>query len=175
MVPVCSVRNHVCFLGTVFPALDVALLGPDGRPVPLGQPGEVAIRGPTVMWGYVHHGKEAGVVDAAGWFHTGDVAVALLDGGIRVVDRIKDMVLVGGENVYCSEVEHVLVAHPAVAEAAVVGIPNTVMGEVVGAAVVLSTGSNVSMGSLTAWCAARLASFKVPARFVMLEALPKTG
>lgn len=153
--------------------LDVALLGSDGEPVPHGQPGEVAIRGPTVIHGYVHHGKEAGAVDAAGWFHTGDVAVALPDGGIRVVDRVKDMLLVGGENVYSSEVEHVLMAHPCVAEAAVMGIPNTVLGEVVGAAVVLSGG--VTEQALTAWCAARLASFKVPARIAIMEALPKTG
>lgn len=160
---------------SVFPMLDVCILTPDHRPAPPNQPGEIAIRGPTVMQSYLHHGKQPGA-HTDGWFFTGDVGMATADGRILVVDRVKDMVLVGGENVYSSEVESVLLAHPAVAEAAVVGVPHPVLGETVGACVVLVEGV-VAPGSraLMEWCGGQLAGYKVPALVMVCASLPKTG
>ncbi len=162
---------------TVFPMLDVTILSPDHRPAAPNQPGEIAIRGPTVMQSYLHHGKDQSTASLpGGWFCTGDVGVASPDGTIMVVDRVKDMVLVGGENVYSSEVESVLLAHPAIAEAAVVGIPHPVLGETVGACVVVGQGM-VAPGvrALMDWCGERLAGYKVPTVVVVCDVLPKTG
>jgi len=165
-----------------------------------GAVGEVLIRGPTTFDGYWQNPQAtADAFTPDGWFRTGDLATRRPDGYMAVVDRKKDMILCGGENVYCSEVEAVLSSHPAVSQVAVFGVPNAVLGELVAAAVVLRvpqhqgpttagpSSSGVSMlaaaapaaaevrKQLVEWCRARLAHYKVPSHVHVIEAMPVTG
>ena len=128
------------FSGTIgypLPSTDVSVRDADGAPVPAGERGELCVKGPQVMAGYWKRPDEtARVMTPDGFFRTGDVAVMLPDGQVRIVDRMKDMVLVSGFNVYPNEVEDVLVRHPGVLEAAVIGVPDIHSGELVAAFVV---------------------------------------
>src|SRR5690606_36872215 len=122
----------------VLPLSEVRLVDLDNNPVPAGERGEIYVRGPQVMKGYWRNQAATdAVIDAEGWFHTGDVGQADADGFVYVVDRVKDMVITGGENVYPAEVENVLYRHPAVAEVAVLGLPHEKWGEAVTAVVAL--------------------------------------
>ena len=132
--------------------------------------GEVLVRGPTVCNGYLQGRGADSWTD--GWFHTGDIALALPNNCLKIVDRKKDMLLVGGENVYSLEVEHVLQAHAAVHLAAVYGIAHSHLGEQVNAAVVLKDGMAIAERALINFCSARLASFKVPTRIVFKKEFP---
>ncbi|KAJ1546531.1 hypothetical protein HK405_007012, partial [Cladochytrium tenue] len=142
------------------------------RPLPVGEIGELAIKGPTVVKGYWNNDAATRKAIRDGWLLTGDVARVDADGFVYVLDRMKDMVIRGGENVYCVEVESVLFAHPAVADCAVLGLPDRVMGERVAAVVVLAEGASVTPEELRAYCAARLAHFKVPEVVVVRTAPP---
>jgi long-chain acyl-CoA synthetase len=167
------------FTGTIgypVPSTEVSIRSTeDGRPLPPGEAGELCVRGPQVMKGYWNRPDEtARVMTADGFFRTGDVAVMAPDGSLRIVDRIKDMILVSGFNVYPNEVEDVMAAHPGVAEVAVVGLPDETTGEIVTAHVV-SSDPSLTEAALTAWCRERLTPYKVPRRIVFREALPKTN
>lgn len=136
------------------------------------------MRGETVFQGYYNLPEaQADAFTPDGWFRTGDLGVHAPRACIRVVDRVKDMLLVGGENVYTTEVESVLHAHPAVRAAAVFGVASRVMGELVGAAVTLdpSVQPRPDPAALIAWCAERLAEYKVPSAVHILDAMPVTG
>ncbi len=162
-------------IGTPIQGVEMRLVGPSGGDVAAGEVGEVAIRGHNVMKGYWR--REAATREAVpdGWFRTGDLAVQDSDGYFFVVDRKKDLIIRGGYNVYPREVEEVLYEHPAVAEAAVVGIPHPTHGEEVGAAVVLKPGAEATPAELRAFCKERVAAYKYP-RHVWLEAaLPRTA
>ncbi len=141
-----------------------------------GQPGEVLVRGYGVTRGYWEDPEAtAEAIDSEGWLHTGDVGVLDAAGNLRITDRIKDMYLVGGFNAYPAEIEQVLVQHPGVSEAAVIGVPDERMGEVGKAFVVPRAGAMVEPDELIAWCRERLANYKVP-RFVSItDALPKNA
>jgi len=148
--------------------------------VAVGTDGELCIAGPQVMKGYWNRPDETAIAlrsDAAGkvWLYTGDVARMDEDGYSYIVQRKKDMIIVSGFNVYPSEVESVLFAHPAVMEAVVIGIPHAYYGEVVKAFVVCKPGSRVTAEELRAHCAANLAEFKRPAEIEFRESLPKTA
>jgi acyl-CoA synthetase (AMP-forming)/AMP-acid ligase II len=150
----------------------------DDLPVPRGEVprgevprGEVVVRGPSVMAGYLDDPEATAEVLRDGWLHTGDVGELDPEGRLRIVDRLKDMILVGGFNVYPAEVEHALLKHAAVAEAAVVGEPDDRLGEVVVAHLVVRV--PVDDDELTAHCRARLAGYKVPRRFVVHDELPR--
>ena len=166
------------FTGTVgypMPSTDVSIRGEDGREVPAGEPGELCVRGPQVMQGYWQKPDEtARVMTADGYLRTGDVAVLLPDGQLKLVDRIKDMILVSGFNVYPSEVEDVLASMPGVAEVAVIGRPSETAGEAVTAYIVRSEAS-VTEAAVTAWCRERLTGYKVPRSVVFRDTLPKTN
>jgi long-chain acyl-CoA synthetase len=148
----------------------------DRNPVPDGEVGEVAIRGHNIMKGYWRKpDATAEAIDDDGWFYTGDMARIDEDGYFFIVDRKKDLIIRGGYNVYPREIEEVLYEHPAVAEAAVIGIPHATHGEEVGAAVVLKPGAEATAADLQAFCRERVAAYKYP-RHVWLEAaLPKTA
>jgi acyl-CoA synthetase (AMP-forming)/AMP-acid ligase II len=133
------------------------------------------VRGATVTKGYWNRPGETAAAFADGWLKTGDLAVIDCEGYVTIVDRAKDMILCGGENVYSTEVEHVLYAHPAVLEAAVFGVPDDVYGESVRAAVVLRTGAGAGADELIAFCRARLAAYKCPRAIDFLAELPRTG
>jgi fatty-acyl-CoA synthase len=158
----------------VLPLSDVRLVDAGNDPVPPGARGEICVRGPQVMAGYWHN-REAtdAVIDAGGWFHTGDIGQADQDGYIYVVDRLKDMVITGGENVYPAEVEAVLYHHPAIAEVAVLGTPHEQWGEAVTAVVALNPGADLTLQELSAFARDKLAGYKIPLRLEFVDALPR--
>jgi long-chain acyl-CoA synthetase len=150
------------------------------REMPLGEEGEMCIAGPQVMKGYWNKPEETAIAlrkhaDGRTWLHTGDIARMDEDGFSTIVQRKKDMVIVGGYNVYPSEVEGVLFSHPCVMEAAVIGIPDSYRGEVVKAFVVLKPGASCSIKELRAHCTANLAEFKRPVQLEIRETLPKSA
>ncbi len=165
------------FSGTIgypLPSTDVSIRSDDGRALPPGEAGELCVKGPQVMAGYWNRPDEtAKVMTADGFFRTGDIAVLLPDGKLKIVDRIKDMVLVSGFNVYPNEVEEVLASHPGVLEAAVIGVPDEHSGEVV-AAYIVKKDPGLSEADIRAFCKDRLTGYKIPRRIVFRDALPKT-
>jgi acyl-CoA synthetase (AMP-forming)/AMP-acid ligase II len=162
--------------GRPCPGVDVRVVDESGTEVGVGQPGEVVARGANVMRGYWNNREETLGAFRNGLFRTGDVGYQDAEGYLYILDRVKDMIVTGGENVYSGEVEAVLYEHPAVREAAVFGIPDAKWGELVMACVVLKPGTALSVDELIAHCRRSLASYKVPRRveFSDLE-LPKTG
>ncbi|MCH8550617.1 MAG: AMP-binding protein [Natronospirillum sp.] len=160
-------------IGIPAPSTAVQVINETGEPQPLGEPGELCVRGPQVMRGYWNRPEEtAKSIDKDGWFMTGDIAVIQEDGYMRIVDRKKDMVVVSGFNVYPNEVEDALVRHEAVVECAVIGVPDEKSGEAVKAFVV--TNKEVSDKELTEHCRAELTAYKVPRQFERRDELPKT-
>ncbi|SEH50517.1 MULTISPECIES: AMP-binding protein [unclassified Methylobacterium] len=170
-----GMRDFSGTIGYPLPSTEVSIRAVSGEPLPAGQPGEICVRGPQVMRGYWNRPEEtARAMTADGFFRTGDVAILQADGQVRIVDRMKDMILVSGFNVYPNEVEDVLAAHPAVLECAVVGAPSEETGEMVVAHVVLKDPS-VSTDILRAHARTQLTGYKVPRRVVLHETLPKTN
>jgi long-chain acyl-CoA synthetase len=162
--------------GTPFEEIEMRIVDPATRqPLPPGELGEIAARGYCVLDGY-HNDPEAtsAAIDADGWFHTGDLGYIDADGYVYVVDRLKDVVIRGGENVYCAEVEAVLFEHPAVADVTVIGVPDQAMGERVGAVVVPRPGTSVVLDDLRAFAAGRLAAFKRPEALYVVGDIPRT-
>ena len=147
-----------------------------GAPVPVGQPGELCARGYAVMRGYHDApGATAAAIDAEGWYHTGDLASLDSRGYLRIEGRIKDMIIRGGENIYPREIEDVLFAHPALADAVVIGVPDQTWGEVVAAFVRAVPGQPAPPADeLRAWCRERLAPYKTPRHWVFVDAFPMT-
>ncbi|GAA1928614.1 long-chain fatty acid--CoA ligase [Nocardioides lentus] len=144
-----------------------------GRPVPTGEVGEVWVSGPIVMKGYWNRPEATAETIRDGWLRTGDLGTLDSDGDLRIVDRLKDMIIRGGYNVYPREVEEVLHTHPDVVEAAVVGVPDPRYGEEVAAAVVLRPGATLDAEELRRWAKERLSAYKVPHLVQVLPALPK--
>ena len=164
------------FAGRPYPHVDVELRDSGSGALLRGAAtGELVVRGPNVFGGYWRNPEATSAAFADGWLLTGDVAERDADGYYRIVDRIKDMVISGGENVYPAEVEAVLHAHPAVAEAAVVGVPDDRWGEACLAFVVLETGGHVAEEELLEHCRGRLARFKVPRAVRFMEVLPRSA
>jgi fatty-acyl-CoA synthase len=169
-----EVRRKPGAVGYPLWSVEARLARSDGTPCAADEVGELCLRGPHLFSGYWNNAAAtAAALDAEGWLHTGDLATCDRDGCFRIVGRIKEMFISGGENVYPAEVESVLHECPAVAEAAVLGVPDPTWGEVGVAFVVLT--EERSDAELTAFCRARLAGYKVPKRFIRLSALPKTG
>jgi long-chain acyl-CoA synthetase len=160
--------------GQPLPGVDVRVFDPNGREVETGEGGDVVIRGPNVMAGYWKKAEPTAAVLRDGWYWSGDLGYADDEGFIFLVDRAKDMIVSGGENVYCTEVEEALYTHPAVLEAAVFGIPDEKWGETVHAVVVPR--HEVEQGELIAHCRERIAGYKVPRSLELRsEPLPKSG
>lgn len=166
------------FSGTIgypVPSTDVSIRDEKGNPVPPGSSGELCVRGPQVMTGYWNRPDEtAKVLTADGFFRTGDVALMETDGQFRIVDRLKDMILVSGFNVYPNEVEEVLAGHPGVLEAAVIGLPDAHSGEAV-AAYIVRKDPALGEEALRAYCRDRLTGYKVPRHVIFRDSLPKTN
>jgi len=153
---------------------DVAVLDPDGTPCAPGVRGEVCARGPNVMAGYWNQPEATRrVIDDAGWFHTGDVGYLDEDGFLFIVDRMKDMVITGGENVYPAEVESVLYDHAKVSDVTVIGLPDERWGEAITAVVVVADGEVLTLDELRDFGADRLARYKLPTRLETIDALPR--
>lgn len=153
--------------------LEVDIWDEDRTPLPPGEPGEVVLRGPKVFPGYWRDPDATETAFAGGWFHTGDIGVRDDDGYLYIVDRLKDMILSGGENIAGSEVERVLYEHAAVLEVAVVGRPDDRWGEVPVAFVVLRPDTTATSDELLEHCRLQLARFKVPKEIIFVDALPR--
>ncbi|MCS0635387.1 AMP-binding protein [Streptomyces sp. LP05-1] len=164
-------------VGRVLPHLEVKVVDPDtGTTVPRGVPGELCTRGYSVMRGYWDEPERtAEVIDPARWMHTGDLAVLREDGYVQIVGRIKDVIIRGGENVYPREIEEFLHAHPKIADVQVVGVPDERYGEEILACVIPHDPADPpALEELSAYCADRLAHYKVPRRLEILDAFPMT-
>jgi len=151
------------------------IIASDGTAVADGELGEIVVKGPNVMAGYLHNPEATAAAIRDGWLHTGDVGHVDPDGYFFIVDRSKDMIIRGGENIYPREIEEVLYAHAGVLECAVIGIPDEVRGEEVLAVVAPRPDAELDGDELRAFAADRLAAFKVPRRVEVRAALPKNA
>lgn len=159
--------------GRAIPGVEVRIVDNEGRELPRGESGEIVCRGYNVMPGYfADDDATRAAIDTDGWLHTGDIGVMDERGYVTITDRMKDMFIVGGFNAYPAEIENSLLAHPGVAQVAVVGASDERMGEVGHAFVVRRPGVDVSEAALIEWCRPRMANFKVPRRVTFVDALP---
>jgi acyl-CoA synthetase (AMP-forming)/AMP-acid ligase II len=167
--------NKLRSVGRATCLTEVKICDPFGQEVPRGTVGEIVVRGPVVMQGYWGKPKETESALRGGWMHSGDGAYMDDEGFIFIVDRMKDMIVTGGENVYSVEVENAIAQHPSVATSAVIGIPSEKWGETVHAVVILKPSAKVTPEELQAHCRARIASYKCPTTFEFRDALPLSG
>ena len=160
----------------ISPVIELKIVGPDDNEVTTGEVGEIWLKGPTVVAGYFGLPEETAKAFTDGWFHTGDLGRLDTDGNLYVVDRLKDVVIRGGENIYAAEVEAALYEHPDITEAAIIGVPHDRLGEEVGAVVRVRDGVKVTEEEVREHVAARLAGFKVPAHvWIVDEELPRNA
>jgi long-chain acyl-CoA synthetase len=163
-------------VGLPMPTVDVKVVDASGASLARGATGELWIRGPQIMPGYWRNPAATAETVTDGWLHTGDVGFIDADGFVYITDRAKDMIIRGGENIYCVEIENRLVEHPDILDAAVIGIPHLTLGEEVKAVVQLTSGSHLDATGVRAWVAETLANFKVPAYVeVTMEKLPRNA
>jgi len=162
--------------GSALPGVEVRIIELDGDEAATGEPGEVLVRGGNVTAGYWQDPEATReAIDAGGWLHTGDVGS--LDGGgnLKIIDRLKDLFIVGGFNVSPAEVEGVMARHPDISEVAVIGVPDDRLGEVARAYVIAKPGAAPAAEEVTAWCRERLANFKVPRSVIIVDQLPRNA
>jgi long-chain acyl-CoA synthetase len=169
-------ETHPTTCGYALPIGDMRIVGPNGEAIPLGETGELWVRGPHVVKGYWRNPQATEQTFGGGWLRTGDIARLDAEGFCYIVDRAKDMLIRGGENIYCVEVENALAAHPAVIDAAVVGRPHLELGEEPVAVVTVKAGAGLTEADLRAFALERIAAFKTPVRIIMqLEMLPRNA
>jgi long-chain acyl-CoA synthetase len=167
-------HRKVGSVGRPLPGVELRIVDGAGKEVPAGEIGEIVARGPNIMQGYLNRPEDTAEVLRDGWLSSGDLGRCDADGYFYIVDRKKDLIIVGGLNVYPREVEEILTTHPAVAEVAVVGIPDSMRGEIPKAYVVLRPGAAASRQAVLRFARERLASFKVPREVEFCEGLPRT-
>lgn len=160
-------------IGVPIPGCEMRCVDLEGNEVPVGEVGEIAIRGDNVMKGYWHKPEATAEAIPDGWFRTGDLATMDDEGYFTIVDRKKDLILRGGMNVYPREVEELLYTHPDILEVAVVGMPDELLGEQVGAGVTLRPGSTTTPEDIVAWAKERIAAYKYPRKVWIVNELPK--
>jgi long-chain acyl-CoA synthetase len=166
-------RRKAGSIGTPVAGVDFRIVDDQDQDVPDGEPGEIAIRGHNVMKGYWNKPEETAKAIRNGWFHTGDVGIRDADGFYFIVDRKKDMIIRGGYNVYPREIEEVLYEHPAVAEAAVIGVPHPEFGEEIAAVLALKPGESATAEELRLYVKGRVAAYKYPRTVHIVAELPK--
>ena len=152
--------------------MEVRIIGPEGDTLAPGEAGEIALRGPQIMLGYLNQPEATRAAFVDGWYRTGDGGIMDEDGFVTLTDRVKDMIISGGENVYSKEVENAIQGHPAVRDVAVIGIPSAEWGETVHAVVVLRDGHALTLDDLAAHCRARISGYKVPRSMETMAELP---
>jgi long-chain acyl-CoA synthetase len=167
--------NRPGSVGRPLPDVEVAILDPDGNPLPAGVDGEVCSRGPGLMLGYWQDPEQTAETLRGGWLHTGDVGHLDEEGYLFIVDRMKDLIIRGGFNVYPRDVEDALLEHPDITQAAVVGRPDEASGEEVVAVVAVRPGSSLTGEEVVAWARDRLSKYKYPREVRVLEAVPLTS
>ena len=168
-------RHVIGSVGTTASLVEIRICDPEGQAVPPGEQGEICIKGPNITSGYLNNPEETRAAFRDGWFRSGDIGYLDKDGYLFIVDRLKDMVITGGENVYPREVEEILFTHPEVQECAVVGLPDPEYGERVTAFIIPNPSAKPDAQSLKAYCKERLAGFKVPKAFHLVSELPKSS
>lgn len=168
-----SKRLRSC--GVAYPCAEIRVVDADGKSVPTGEVGEIVIRSPVVMKAYWNQPEAYAKAVVGGWFHSGDAGYFDADNYLYIHDRVKDMVVTGGENVYPAEVENALFGHPAIADVAVIGVPDEKWGEAVKAIVVLKPGAVASAEELGAHARKAIAGYKVPKSFDFVETLPRNA
>lgn len=160
-------------VGTAIPGTEIRVAGPDGRSMAVGEPGEVLIRDDKLLIEYLDNPEATkATLDADGWLHSGDVGYLDADGYLKLTDRLKDMYIVGGFNVYPAEIEKQMSGLPGIHQSAIVGVPDARLGEVGHAFIVRSAGSTITSEEIIAWSKANLANYKVPRGITFLDALP---
>ncbi|QKT07673.1 long-chain-fatty-acid--CoA ligase [Gordonia sp. X0973] len=162
-------------VGRVVPSVVARIVDPAGDDVPDGQVGEIVYRGPQLMAGYWQNPRGTADAFAGGWFHSGDLVRRDAEGFVYVVDRAKDMIISGGENIYCAEVENVLFAHPRISEAAIIGRADDKWGEVPVAVVVVADGGDLTLAELEPYLNENLARYKHPKDLVIVDELPRNA
>lgn len=168
--------DHPNSAGYILPTMAMRIVQPDGSDAGEGEPGEIWLSSPALMHGYVGHDEATAETLKDGWLRTGDVGRCDAQGRLTIVDRMRNMIISGGENVYCAEVERVLADHPAVAEVIAYGLPDARLGERVAATVVLAEGQATDAEALTAHARARLAGYKIPRTIELRgDPLPRTS
>lgn len=160
-------------IGLPVHGVEAAILGPDGTVLPPGQKGEIGVRGPNVMLGYLNLPEATEKAFRGGWFHTEDVGYFDQDGYLFLVDRLKDMIISSGENIYPREVEEAIQAYPGVAEAAVIGVPDPLRGQAVASWVVTEPGAEVDFRALRRTLLKQIAAYKVPKKYFLTDTLPR--
>jgi long-chain acyl-CoA synthetase len=168
-------RDYPDSIGRPVPGVDILVVDGDGTEVALGEIGELLIKSDAAMDGYLAQPEETAAALIDGWFKTGDLVTVSAEGFVSVVGRKKELILRGGYSVYPPEVEAALVAHPSVAEAAVVGVPHPALGEEVAAFVTLRAGAAASPDDLIAWCKTRVAGYKCPRVITVVAELPRSA
>ena len=162
--------------GRAMPGSELRVIDPEGNTLPVGEIGEVAVRGGNVTPGYWKNPEAtAKTMLPDGWLRSGDAGYMDADGYLYIHDRIKDMIVSGGENVYPAEVESVLYAHPSVSEAAVIGVPDEKWGEAVKAVVTLKEGASLDEAAVIGHCRQHLAAFKCPKTVDVIPAMPRNA
>jgi len=161
-------------VGKALPGWEVKIVDDNGKELPLNQSGEIIVSGP-IMKGYYNNPRATAEAIRDGWLYTGDIGRADEDGELFILDRKKEMIIAKGQNIYPSDIEDVLYTHPKVAEAAVVGIPDELRGEVVRAVISLKEGEAATEQEIKRFCLERIANYKVPKQVIFLDSLPKTA
>jgi long-chain acyl-CoA synthetase len=161
--------------GKAYPNMELAIFDEDDNPLPPREIGEIVVRGPQVMKGYHKRPEETAEALRSGWMHSGDIGYLDEDGYLYITDRVKDIIIKGGENIMPMQIEDVIYGHPAVAEAAVIGIPDPTFGEEIVAYVALKLGAEATGEEILAFCREQLPSFKQPREVRVLETLPKSS
>ena len=160
-------------VGKILPFVDARIVDEDNDSLPPGEVGELICRGPNVMRGYHRNPQATGESLKNGWLYTGDLARMDDEGFIYIVDRKKEMIVSGGENIYPREIEEVLISHPAVADVAIIGIPHPTWGETVKAIIALSEGHTLNEQEVIEFCKKNLASYKKPTAVAFVPAIPR--
>jgi len=164
-----------CSIGKPLPGIDVRIIDNQTTDLPFGQIGELLVRGPNVMLGYYHLPEESAKALQHGWLHTGDLAYIDEDGYLFIVDRLKDMIITSGENIYPREIEELLYTYPSVAEVAVIGVPDKLRGTTVRAYIVAREGHLLNKKLLQGYLQKKIAPYKMPREFIIVTSLPKNA
>jgi len=167
-------REKTGSCGRPFMHTEIRLVDMEGNDVPVGETGEVLMRSPNMMKGYWNRPEDTAATIVDGWLHSGDIAHMDEDGFFYIMDRKKDMIISGGENIYPAEIEDSLLAHPAIADVGVIGYPHEKWGEAVKAVVVLQQGESLTEEELIEWCQGKIGRFKIPKSIVFTDSLPRT-
>ena len=167
-------REKAGSCGRPFMHTEIRLVDMEGNDVPVGETGEILMRSPNLMKGYWNRPEDTAATIVDGWLHSGDMARMDEDGFYYIMDRKKDMIISGGENIYPAEIEDRLLSHPAIADVGVIGYPHDKWGEVVKAVVVLRDGHSLTQEELIEWCQGKIGRFKIPRAVVFADSLPRT-